>query len=50
MKRWQRHARVAANDFERDVARDASSACEIYVDKCQGCRKRLYCRWIRNLR
>lgn len=50
MKRWQRRARVATGDFERDVARDASSACEIYVGKCQGFRKRLYYRWIRNSR
>lgn len=50
MKRWQRHTCVAISDGKRDVARDASSACEIYVGKCQGCGKHLYCRWIRNSR
>jgi hypothetical protein len=35
MKRWQRRACVVADEHKRDAVRDASSACEIYVGKCQ---------------
>jgi len=48
MKRWQRHTCVVTSKRKRDAAHDASSAREIYIDKSQGCGKRLYCRWIRN--